>query len=117
MWVLVVQLLVLVAVAVCILVFMLKKLMGAAHVPSNSKTILVTAADTPIGSQIATHLSTMGFRVFAGVSDEKSSAAQALRRSPSPWLHLLPLDVTNDGSLAFALNQVNTHLHAGEKGS
>lgn len=117
LWVLVLQLLVIVFVAVSILFFMLKKLVGRSRVPTGSKTILVTAADTQIGSQIATHLASIGFRVFAGVSDINSKASGRLRAFGSPWLHVLPLDVTNNDSLAFAIKSVRDHFHAGEKGN
>jgi len=114
LWVLVLQLLVIVFVAVSILFFMLKKLVGKSRVPTGS--ILVTAADTQIGSQIATHLASIGFRVFAGVSDVNSKGSARLKAFGSPWLHVLPLDVTNNDSLAFAIKSVRDHFHAGEKG-
>ena len=117
MWMLVLQLLVILAVAICLLVFMLKKLVGRSRVPMGSKTILVTAADTLIGSQISAHLASMGFRVFAGVSDSSSKGAQRLKSFGSPWLHVIPLDVTKNDSLHYAIKAVREHFHAGEKGT
>jgi hypothetical protein len=118
LWMLVVQLIVIFFVAVCILFFMLKKLVGRTHIPSagGSKSILITAADTLIGTQIAKHLASIGFRVFAGVADVNSKAALRLRSNGSPWLHVLPLDVTKDDSLARTIQFVREHFHAGEKG-
>ncbi|CAG7838428.1 unnamed protein product [Allacma fusca] len=116
MWMLVLQLLVIISVAVCILVFMLKKLVGRSRVPMGSKTILITAADTLIGSQISAHLASMGFRVFAGVSDVNSKGAQRLKSFGSPWLHVIALDVTKNDSLHYAIKAVREHFHAGEKG-
>jgi hypothetical protein len=116
LWVLILQLCVIVFVAVCILFFMLKKLVGRSRVPTGSKTILVTAADTLIGSQISTHLASIGFRVFAGVTDVNSKASERLKVFGSPWLHVIPMDVTNNESLAMAIKAVKAHFHAGEKG-
>lgn len=117
LWMLIVQLIVIFLVAVSILVFILKKLAGRSRIPSEgSKSILITAADTPIGIQIAQHLASLHFRVFAGVSDLNSKAANRLRSTASPWLHILPLDVTKDESLAHVVKAVREHFHAGEKG-
>lgn len=116
LWVLILQLCVIVFVAVCILIFMLKKIAGRSRVPTGSKTILVTAADSLIGSQIATHLASIGFRVFAGVSDINSKASVSLKAFGSPWLHVIPLDVTNNDSLTYAIKAVKGHFHAGERG-
>ncbi len=116
LWVLILQLCVLVLVAVCILIFILKKLVGRSKVPTGSRSILVTAADSIIGGQIATHLASLGFRVFAGVSDVNGKASMRLKAFGSPWLHVIPLDVTSDSSLAFAIKLVRGHFHAGERG-
>jgi len=117
LWMLIIQLIVIFFAAICILLFMLKKLAGRARIPSDgSKSILITAADTPIGIQIARHLASLRFRVFAGVSDVNSVAAYRLRSTGSPWLHILPLDVTKDDSLHSAVKAVREHSHAGEKG-
>ncbi|OXA60423.1 D-beta-hydroxybutyrate dehydrogenase, mitochondrial [Folsomia candida] len=116
LWVLIVQLCVIVFVAVCILIFILKKLVGRSKVPTGSKTILVTAADSVIGTQIATHLASIGFRVFAGVNDVNSKASLRLKTCGSPWLHVIPLDVTNNDSLAYTIKAIGRSFHAGEKG-
>lgn len=116
LWVLVLQLCVIVLVAASILIFILKKLVGRSRVPTGSKTILITAADTLIGSQIATHLASIGFRVFAGVGDPNSKASLRLKSFGSPWLHVVQLDVTNSESLSQAIRAVRAHFHAGEKG-
>lgn len=116
LWMLIIQLIVIFFVAVCILIFMLKKLVGTTRLPTGSKTILITAADTFIGTQIAKYLTSFGFRVFAGVSDINSKASYRLRSYGSPWLHVIQLDVTRDESLALAIKAVKEHFHAGEKG-
>jgi len=116
LWVLILQLCVIVLVAAGILMFMLKKLVGRSRVPTGSKTILITAADTFIGSQISTHLASLGFRVFAGVNDINSKTSLRLKSFGSPWLHVIPLDVTNADSLGNAIKAVKAHFHAGEKG-
>jgi len=114
---LIIQLSVIFFVAICIIYFILKKLVGKSRIPSvGSKSILITAADTIIGTQISRHLASLGFRVFAGVSDLNSKASSRLRSGNSPWLHIVPLDVTNDESLAYSIKVVKEHFHAGEKG-
>lgn len=46
-----------------------------------------------------------------------SKASLRLKSFGSPWLHVIPLDVTNTDNLAFAIKAVKAHFHAGEKGN
>uniref|UniRef100_A0A8C0UJD0 11-beta-hydroxysteroid dehydrogenase type 2 n=1 Tax=Cyanistes caeruleus TaxID=156563 RepID=A0A8C0UJD0_CYACU len=55
---------------------------------------LATGCDSGFGQATARHLDIMGFRVFASVLDLQSPGAQELRRSCSPRLTLLQMDLT-----------------------
>uniref|UniRef100_A0A8C0UEL6 11-beta-hydroxysteroid dehydrogenase type 2 n=1 Tax=Cyanistes caeruleus TaxID=156563 RepID=A0A8C0UEL6_CYACU len=54
----------------------------------------LSGCDSGFGQATARHLDIMGFRVFASVLDLQSPGAQELRRSCSPRLTLLQMDLT-----------------------
>lgn len=54
--------------------------------------------------------------MFAGVNDVNSKASLRLKTCGSPWLHVIPLDVTNNDSLAYTIKAIGRSFHAGEKG-
>ncbi|ORW96739.1 short-chain dehydrogenase [Mycobacterium sp. IEC1808] len=75
--------------------------MGSVSVtPSCSKSVVITGASSGLGMAAATHLSELGYRVFAGVRTQ-ASAAELARMSPSTG-ELIPvlLDVTDSTSIA-----------------
>ncbi len=72
------------------------------------QSVLITGASSGIGEATALRLDARGFRVFAGVRNE--DAAQALRERASEHLTPLMLDVTDDGTIARAVETVG---HAG----
>ncbi len=72
------------------------------------QSVLITGASSGIGEATALRLDARGFRVFAGVRNE--DAAQALRERASERLTPLMLDVTDDSTIARAVETVS---HAG----
>jgi NAD(P)-dependent dehydrogenase (short-subunit alcohol dehydrogenase family) len=78
----------------------------------NPKSVLITGASTGIGKACAVHLSSLGFRVFAGIRQQKDE--QNLANESSKGLIPIHLDVTDTGSV----NRVKELLHAelGDKG-
>ena len=77
----------------------------------NQGSVVVTGASSGIGKAIALHLDQLGFRVFAGV--RKNADGQALSESASDKLKPILLDVTEDGSIAAAVDTV-TRTTSGE---
>ncbi|KAK6634001.1 hypothetical protein RUM44_004608 [Polyplax serrata] len=107
------------------------------------KAVLVTSLDNILGLQLAYHLASRGFRVFAGVKpsgyeadvqgtvDSETSASKKILEAK--WkrfeacckkeenenfvgLVVLPLDVTREDLLHDALGTIRRHLPAGEDG-
>ena len=67
--------------------------------------IVITGASSGIGEACAIHLDRQGFRIFAGMRDERDGAA--LRAKASPRLTALRLDVTDRDSIATAVRTVS----------
>ncbi len=63
-----------------------------------SRNIVITGASSGIGRSAALYLDGRGHRIFATVRSERD--AQNLRQAASPRLYILPLDVTDDSSIA-----------------
>lgn len=98
------------------------------------KSVLITSCDTAIGLQVALHLGSRGFRVFAGLregagsgADTDSVPARVIRAwqkhresiehgSPYGTIVPLPLDVTREDILHEAVDIIRAHLPAGEDG-
>ena len=75
------------------------------------RAVVVTGASSGIGKATALHLDQLGFRVFAGV--RKKADGQALSENASNKLKPILLDVTEDGSIAAAVDTV-TRTTSGE---
>ncbi|VEN63112.1 unnamed protein product [Callosobruchus maculatus] len=136
--VLALQLVALFSIAGALLLYLLCKIRNGgapdvldAGVPGAGKPVLVTSADNAIGLQIALHLASRGFRVFAGLRDGAASgscgdspSARVIRAwqkhresAPAPGvLVALPLDVTREDLLHEAGDIIRAHLPAGEDG-
>lgn len=54
----------------------------------------------------------MGFRVFASVLDLQSPGAQELRRSCSPRLTLLQMDLTKTEDIQRVLQHIQAHTNS-----
>ncbi|MGE3154007.1 MAG: SDR family oxidoreductase [Nitrospiraceae bacterium] len=67
--------------------------------------IVITGASSGIGEACAIHLDRLGFRLFAGVRDERDGVA--LQAKASPRLTALRLDVTDRDSIAAAVRTVS----------
>lgn len=90
--------------------------------------VLITSCDTALGLQIALHLVSLGYRVFAGLKEPQGQgpAARALRawikaregqtEEEPGTLITLALDVTREDLLHEAVGTVRSHLPAGEDG-
>jgi len=65
-----------------------------------SRAVVITGASTGIGATCATHLSRLGFRVFAGV--RKIADGEALQKQAPEPLTPLILDVTEPATIAAA---------------
>lgn len=70
----------------------------------NLRTVLVTGCSSGIGRAVAIKLTEKGYRVLATVRNDAD--AQSLRELGLPQLHAMLLDVTDDGSVARAVDQV-----------
>ncbi len=75
------------------------------------RAVVVTGASSGIGKATALHLDQLGFRVFAGV--RKNADGQGLSENASDKLKPILLDVTDDGSIAAAVDTV-TRTTSGE---
>jgi NAD(P)-dependent dehydrogenase (short-subunit alcohol dehydrogenase family) len=64
----------------------------------NQKTILITGASSGIGKACALHLSNLGYKVYAGVRQEKDGAS--LKNEATQNLIPVILDVTSEESIA-----------------
>jgi NAD(P)-dependent dehydrogenase (short-subunit alcohol dehydrogenase family) len=71
---------------------------------TNQISIVVTGASSGIGKATALHLDELGFRVFAGV--RKEADGLALSRGASDSFTPILLDVTDNKSIAAAVNTV-----------
>ncbi|CAB4068298.1 E1.1.1.30 [Lepeophtheirus salmonis] len=82
----------------------------------NVKVVLITGCDSGIGHELARHLDSLGFHVFAGCLDTGSEGAQRLRIESSPFLRLVNMDVTKEDHVKHAIHYITENLPAGESG-
>ncbi|KAM6064727.1 11-beta-hydroxysteroid dehydrogenase type 2 isoform 2-T2 [Theristicus caerulescens] len=68
--------------------------------------------DSGFGQATARHLDAMGFRVFASVLDPQGPGAQELRRSCSPRLTLLQMDLTKPEDIQRVLQHIQAHTNS-----
>uniref|UniRef100_A0A8D2NVH9 11-beta-hydroxysteroid dehydrogenase type 2 n=1 Tax=Zosterops lateralis melanops TaxID=1220523 RepID=A0A8D2NVH9_ZOSLA len=73
---------------------------------------LAPRCDSGFGQATARHLDIMGFRVFASVLDLQSPGAQELRRSCSPRLTLLQMDLTKPEDIQRVLQHIQAHTNS-----
>uniref|UniRef100_A0A8C0UEG0 11-beta-hydroxysteroid dehydrogenase type 2 n=1 Tax=Cyanistes caeruleus TaxID=156563 RepID=A0A8C0UEG0_CYACU len=72
----------------------------------------LSGCDSGFGQATARHLDIMGFRVFASVLDLQSPGAQELRRSCSPRLTLLQMDLTKTEDIQRVLQHIQAHTNS-----
>jgi len=83
------------------------------------KAVLISGCDSGIGLRVAQHLSSLGFRVFAGCLDPQSEGSRSLSKDKATGkkIHLLPLDVTKSQSISLAVASIRSILSShGTKG-
>lgn len=74
--------------------------------PVDQKAVLVTGCDSGFGHALAKNLDKLGFTVFAGVLNEKSSGAEELRRNCSKCITVLQMDITKPEQIKDAHSRV-----------
>lgn len=72
----------------------------------------LAGCDSGFGQATARHLDAMGFRVFASVLDPQGPGAQELRRSCSPMLTLLQMDLTKPEDIQRVLQHVQANTNS-----
>ncbi|NXN69353.1 DHI2 dehydrogenase, partial [Himantopus himantopus] len=72
----------------------------------------LAGCDSGFGQATARHLDAMGFRVFASVLDPQGPGAQELRRSCSPRLTLLQMDLTKPEDIQRVLQHVQANTNS-----
>ena len=80
------------------------------------QAILVTGCDSGIGHELARHLDSIGFTVFAACLDTGSEGAQRLRIEASSSLKLVNMDVTREDHVKHAVEYIRENLPAGQHG-
>jgi len=116
-WLIFLQLAVVGSVLVTILVYLLRWLLcKAQNDPTLGQAILVTGCDSGIGHELARHLDSIGFTVFAACLDTGSEGAQRLRIEASSSLKLVNMDVTREDHVKHAVEYIRENLPAGQHG-
>ena len=78
-WMVLLQLLVVGSIIAGLITWLLRSLMCKAKNEVINQAILVTGCDSGIGHELAKHLDSLGFYVFAACLDTSSEGAQRLR--------------------------------------
>ncbi|EHH31895.1 17-beta-hydroxysteroid dehydrogenase type 2 [Macaca nemestrina] len=85
-------------------------LSGQELLPVDQKAVLVTGGDCGLGHALCKYLDELGFTVFAGVLNENGPGAEELRRTCSPRLSVLQMDVTKPVQIKDAYSKVAAML-------
>lgn len=80
------------------------------------KAVLITGADSRIGSALVRYLDEQGFAVFAGFQNIANPHAAELKEQCSARLHCLQLDVTIESQILASSVYACEHLPAGAPG-
>jgi NAD(P)-dependent dehydrogenase (short-subunit alcohol dehydrogenase family) len=75
---------------------------------NNGKSVLITGASTGIGKACALHLDKLGFKMFAGVRQDKD--ADALSKEASDIPQPVILDVTKPETINNAVESISKEL-------
>ncbi|XP_037623371.1 estradiol 17-beta-dehydrogenase 2 isoform X1 [Sebastes umbrosus] len=75
-----------------------------------SRAVLITGCDSGFGLALATRLSEVGVKVFAGVLDVNGAGARQLRERGSENLQVLQLDVTDGSQIEAAHRYICTQV-------
>lgn len=85
---------------------------GDSWPPTAGLLLALAGCDSGFGQATARHLDAMGFRVFASVLDPQGPGAQELRKSCSPSLTLLQMDLTKPEDIQRVLQHVQAHTNS-----
>ncbi|XP_019638263.1 PREDICTED: D-beta-hydroxybutyrate dehydrogenase, mitochondrial-like [Branchiostoma belcheri] len=88
------------------------------RVDGNGKAVFITGCDSGFGFLLAKRLDSLGFTVFAGclLADSGGEGAKKLRAECSSRLSTVQIDVTDDGQVQAAVQQVKDRLPTGSNG-
>ncbi|XP_003791349.1 estradiol 17-beta-dehydrogenase 2 [Otolemur garnettii] len=86
--------------------FVYTYLSGQELLPVDEKAVLVTGGDSGIGHALCKYLDKLGFTVFAGVLNEKGPGAEELRKTCSPRLSVLQMNITDPEQIKDAVSKV-----------
>lgn len=75
----------------------------------NWRTACVTGADRGVGYSLVAELLNSGCTVFAGQYDQGWTLLEALKEQYPSSLHVIELDVSDDGSVAAASQKIHAH--------
>ncbi|XP_066266311.1 D-beta-hydroxybutyrate dehydrogenase, mitochondrial-like [Branchiostoma lanceolatum] len=102
------------SVGYCVVLYLAPK----SRVSGNGKAVFITGCDSGFGFRLAKRLDSLGFTVFAGclLADSGGEGSKTLRAECSSRLSTVQIDVTDDGQVQAAVQQVKDRLPAGSKG-
>ncbi|XP_019623107.1 PREDICTED: D-beta-hydroxybutyrate dehydrogenase, mitochondrial-like [Branchiostoma belcheri] len=102
------------SVGYCLVLYLAPK----SRVNGNGKAVFITGCDSGFGFGLAKRLDSLGFTVFAGclLADSGGEGSKKLRAECSSRLSTVQIDVTDDGQVKAAVQQVKDRLPTGSKG-
>jgi len=112
----IIQLLLIISIITGVVAWLLRSLLCKALQNPDDKVVLVTGCDTGIGHELARHLESLGFTVFACCLDTSSEGAQRLRVAAGPRLTLVNMDVRSEEHVRHAIHFVRENMPKGEEG-
>ncbi|XP_078612628.1 D-beta-hydroxybutyrate dehydrogenase, mitochondrial-like isoform X1 [Branchiostoma floridae x Branchiostoma japonicum] len=102
------------SVGYCVVLYLAPK----SRVSGEGKAVFITGCDSGFGLGLAKRLDSLGFTVFAGclLADSGGEGSKKLRAECSSRLSTVQIDVTDDGQVQAAVQQVKDRLPKGTKG-
>ncbi|KAI8511206.1 hypothetical protein Bbelb_103060 [Branchiostoma belcheri] len=99
------------SVGYCLVLYLAPK----SRVNGNGKAVFITGCDSGFGFGLAKRLDSLGFTVFAGclLADSGGEGSKKLRAECSSRLSTVQIDVTDDGQVKAAVQQVKDRLPTG----
>ncbi|XP_078695096.1 D-beta-hydroxybutyrate dehydrogenase, mitochondrial-like isoform X1 [Branchiostoma floridae x Branchiostoma belcheri] len=100
------------SVGYCLVLYLAPK----SRVNGNGKAVFITGCDSGFGFGLAKRLDSLGFTVFAGclLADSGGEGSKKLRAECSSRLSTVQIDVTDDGQVKAAVQQVKNSLTESE---
>ncbi|KAI8514184.1 hypothetical protein Bbelb_085080 [Branchiostoma belcheri] len=102
------------SVGYCLVLYLAPK----SRVNGNGKAVFITGCDSGFGFGLAKRLDSLGFTVFAGclLADSGGEGSKKLRAECSSRLSTVQIDVTDDGQVKAAVQQVKNSLPTESEG-